>query len=57
MADLEEHAFRRDGRFIVRLLILLAVGIAAGLVVYGKLTSSEVGGCAAESFGGVGSTP
>jgi hypothetical protein len=51
MADLEEHVVKRDKRFVVRLVLLLAAGIVAGLVLYVKITSSSLGNCAAGTFG------
>ncbi len=50
VADLEEHAIRRDKRFIVRLVVVLTIGVAVGLFIYAKMTSSEVGNCAASGF-------
>jgi hypothetical protein len=49
MADLEEHAFRRDKRFVVRLVLTLIVGLIGGLYVFAHLTSHETAGCAAEA--------
>jgi hypothetical protein len=57
VADLEEHAIRRDRRFLVRLGVLLLLGALASLWVFGKLTSDETGGCAATLFGGVEPKP
>lgn len=51
MADLEEHAIRRDRRFLVRLALLILVGGIASAWVLAKLTSREVGSCAATFFG------
>jgi hypothetical protein len=48
MADLEEHAFRRDRRFIVRLVLTLVLALFGGLYVYGHLTSSRTAGCASD---------
>jgi len=47
MADLEEHAFKRDKRFIVRLVLTLAVATIGGLFVSGRLTNASTAGCAA----------
>ncbi len=47
MADLEEHAFKRDRRFIVRIVTTLSLAIVAGLLVWGQLTSRRTAGCAA----------
>lgn len=57
MADLEEHAFKRDKRFVVRLVLVLLAGVLFGGFVYTKLTSASVGGCAARSFGTVTEAP
>jgi len=53
MADLEEHAIRRDKMFLVRLVLLLVLGLGASLFIYAHLTSKELGSCAARSFGAV----
>lgn len=50
MADLEEHAFRRDRRFVVRLVLVLSVATLGGLFVYAHLTSRRTAGCAADVF-------
>lgn len=50
MADLEEHAFKRDKRFLVRLVLALLVGVVAGSFLYAKLTGPGVGGCASRAF-------
>lgn len=52
MADLEERALRRDKRFLVRLVLALAIGVLGGGFLYAKLTGSEFAGCAARTFGG-----
>jgi hypothetical protein len=52
VADLEEHAIRRDRRFLVRLAVLLLLGALAGAWVFAHLTSRETGSCAANLFGG-----
>ncbi len=51
MADLEKHAIKRDRRFLVRLVLLLAIGTLAGVLLMVKMTSEEVGTCAAGTFG------
>ncbi len=51
VADLEKHAIKRDHRFLVRLVLLLAVGTLAGILLFVKMTSNEVGTCAAGTFG------
>jgi len=57
MADLEQDAFRRDNRFIVRLVLVLVVGTLAGLWMFAELTGERVAGCAANAFGGVTQEP
>jgi len=57
MADLEQDAFRRDNRFIVRLVLVLIVGTLAGLWMFAELTGDRVAGCAATTFGGVTQEP
>lgn len=52
MADLEEHAFKRDKRFIIRLVLTLSLSALFGLYIYGHLTSKRTAGCAAETIGG-----
>jgi hypothetical protein len=49
MADLEQHAFKRDKRFIVRLVLALGASVIFGLYVYSHLTSRRTAGCAAET--------
>jgi len=51
VADLEKHAIQRDKRFLVRLVLLMLIGAAAGALLFVKMTSPEVGTCAANSFG------
>jgi len=53
MADLEEHAFKRDKRFLVRLILGVIVAVMSGLWVATHLTSSSTGSCAANMFGDV----
>ncbi len=53
MADLEEHALKRDKRFVGRLIVGLVLAALAGFFLYAQLTSSSVGGCAARTFGSV----
>jgi hypothetical protein len=55
MADLEQHAFKRDRRFVVRLVLMLACGLLFGLFVYAQLTSERTAGCAADQA--LGSDP
>jgi hypothetical protein len=51
VADLEEHAFQRDRRFLFRLVAFLVIGIVGALWVASHLTSPSLGTCAAELFG------
>ncbi|MFO0686497.1 MAG: hypothetical protein U0234_30840 [Sandaracinus sp.] len=51
MADLEDHAIQRDGRFLFRLFLSLAVATVAGLWIASHLTSDSTGSCAASLFG------
>ena len=53
MADLEQHAFKRDRRFIVRLVLFLIIGAIAGVWVAAQLTSAGTAGCAVRAGGGV----
>ena len=57
MADLEEHAFRRDKRFVVRLALTLIVAFVAGMFLFGRLTSPGTAGCAADALLGGGPSP
>lgn len=50
MADLEELAIKRDRKFLVRLIILLGLGLCAGVLLFGTLTGENVSGCAAKAF-------
>jgi hypothetical protein len=49
MADLEQHAFKRDRRFVVRLVLALACGLLFGAFIYAQLTSDRTAGCAADA--------
>lgn len=51
MVDLERHAFKRDKRFLVRLIVFLIIGAAFGAFLFVKITSPEVGTCVAGGFG------
>ncbi|MCB9597352.1 MAG: hypothetical protein H6719_31800 [Sandaracinaceae bacterium] len=57
MADLEKDAFKRDGRFLWRLVLVLVVGTLAGVWMFAELTGERVAGCAANAFGGVTTAP
>lgn len=50
MADLEEHAFKRDKRFVVRLVLTLVVALLGGVFIYGRLTNQGTASCAAGAF-------
>jgi len=50
MADLEKLAIKRDRGYLVRLIVLLALGALAGGYVFKNLTSAGVGGCMADAF-------
>jgi hypothetical protein len=54
MADLEEHAFKRDKRFIIRLVLTLSLSSLFGFYIYGHLTSRSTAGCAADTALGSG---
>ncbi len=56
VADLERDAFKRDSRFLVRLILILIVGTLAGVWMFAQLTGEQVAGCAAQAFGGVTET-
>lgn len=57
MADLEEHAFRRDKRFVVRLVLTLALAVLGGSFLYAQLTNRRTGSCAAAAVGGGEASP
>ena len=48
LRNLEEHALKRDRRFIVRLVSCLIVAFIAGMFLFTKLTSKRTAGCAAD---------
>lgn len=50
LADLEEHALKRDRRFIVRLVTTLLLAFVAGLFLFAQLTSERTAGCAADTM-------
>jgi hypothetical protein len=52
MTDLEEHALRRDRRFLGRLISSLLLALLAGLFLFARLTSESTRGCAAEALTG-----
>lgn len=47
MANLEEHALKRDKKFIVRLVLTMLVALVAGSFIAGRLTGSDTAGCVA----------
>lgn len=51
MADLEEHALKRDRGFLVRLVVLIVLGAVGGLWAVSHLTGSGFAGCAARTLG------
>lgn len=57
VADLERDAFKRDRRFIVRLILALLIGTLGGVFMFAGLTGESVAGCAARAFGGVTEPP
>jgi hypothetical protein len=57
MADLEEHAIKRDKAFLVRLVLALVAGAIAGVFIFAKLTDESVGSCAADAFGDIADPP
>jgi len=52
MADLEQLALKRDRGFLVRLVLLLALGLAGGAFLYGQLIGESTTGCVARTIGG-----
>ena len=50
MADLEQLAVKRDRRYLVRLIALLALGLAASVFLWQGLTGNRVSGCLAGAF-------
>lgn len=52
MADLEELALKRDRGFLIRLVLLLAVGLLGSAFLYGQLIGDSAKGCAARTIGG-----
>jgi hypothetical protein len=51
MADLEKLALQRDRGYLLRLILLLAVGLGAAAFMYAWLTGSTVTGCVAGALG------
>lgn len=52
MADLEKLAIQRDRGYLVRLLLLLAVGAVVSAFMFKWLTGGDVSSCVATSIGG-----
>jgi hypothetical protein len=50
VADLEKHAFRRDRRFLVRLVLAVAAAAIFGAFVFAKMTDPSIATCAADAF-------
>ena len=50
VVDLEQLAIKRDRKFLIRLVILLALAIGASVLVLATLTGENVSGCAARAF-------
>jgi len=50
MVDLEELAVKRDRGYLVRLVLLLALGIGASAFVWQGLTGDGVSGCLANTM-------
>jgi hypothetical protein len=57
VADIEQNAFKRDRRFLVRLVLVLTVGLVAGMWMFFSMTGQRAQGCAAEAVGGVAGEP
>jgi hypothetical protein len=51
MADLEKLAIRRDRGYLLRLILLLAVGCLVSIFLFAWLTGSRTSGCVADSVG------
>lgn len=54
VADLEEHALRKDRRFVVRLVLILLLTAFVGLWAVSHLTTESFGGCVARTMGEAG---
>ena len=50
VTDLEEHAFKRDRGFLVKLAISLSLAVVAASLAFMGLTSDQGAGCAARSY-------
>ena len=50
MADLERLAVKRDRGYLLRLLLMLALGLGASVFLWQGLTGDRVSGCVANAF-------
>ena len=50
MVDLEKLAVQRDRGYLVRLILMLALGVLASAFLWQGLTGDEVGGCIANTM-------
>jgi hypothetical protein len=50
MVDLEKLAIKRDRGYLVRLVVLVVLGALGGGFIFNYMTSSNVGGCMADTF-------
>ena len=52
MVDLEKLAVKRDRGYLVRLIVMLALGLAASAFLWQGLTGDRVSGCLANAMVG-----
>jgi hypothetical protein len=52
MVDLEKLAIQRDRGYLVRLVLLLAVGVLVSIFLFAWLTGSSTSGCVSKTVGG-----
>ncbi|MDD9934716.1 MAG: hypothetical protein OXT09_14000 [Myxococcales bacterium] len=57
MADLEKLAVKRDRGYLVRLILMLAVGAVAGAFLWQALTRDRTKGCVADTLFGAEAAP
>ena len=50
MVDLEKLAVKRDRGYLVRLVLMLALGVAASVFLWRGLTGEGVSGCIASAM-------
>lgn len=50
MADLEQLALKRDRGYLLRLVLMLAVGLLASMFLWQGLTGDRVSDCVADAF-------